>query len=255
MPSPLSRAASLVWLLSRENFRVRYKRASLGVFWAVVQPTLQAAVLIFVFTHIIRYKRVDNYAIYMLSGILPWTFFSQSVIAATSSIVDNSALIKKVPVPAVVFPLAGVGGATVTYGISVTILVVGSAIFHTFGLHLLLLPIAFLSQVFVITAIALVTSSLYPAFRDIRYIVDAVLLIGLYITPIIWDPASIGSHTLRFVMSFNPMYAVILMYHSAVAARTPDWPAMAPAGGTTLCIMIAGVLLFRHRQGEFPDVV
>jgi lipopolysaccharide transport system permease protein len=242
-------------LLSREAFRVRYKRASLGVFWAVVQPTLQAFVLIFVFTHIIKFHRVPNYGIYMLSGVLPWSFFTHSVMGATGSIVENSSLIKKVPVPAVIFPLAGVGGAAITYGISLVILVVGGAIFHTLGVNLLLLPVALFFEVVVITAFALVTSSLYPAFRDIRYIIEAIIMLGFYVTPIIWSPNIIGSGVLRTCLSFNPMYGVVMVYRQSVAGISTNLTNTLPAAATTVVIFVAGVILFRRRQGEFPDVV
>jgi lipopolysaccharide transport system permease protein len=251
----LRRAASLIGLLSREAFRVRYKRATLGIVWAIVQPTLQAFVLLFVFTQIIKFQRVPNFGIYMLSGVLPWAFFSQSVMGATTSIVENAPLVKKVPVPAVVFPLAGIGGAAITYSISLVVVVVGSAIYGTLGFAIFLLPVALFYQLVVIVAIALLTSAMYPAFRDIRYIVEAVVLLGFYVTPIIWSPSIIHNDTLRTTLSFNPMYGVMQTYRLAVAGFHTNLENTLPGALTTLVILFVGILVFRRRKDEFPDVV
>ena len=85
VPSPrLRRVAGLTAVLARKNFRIRYKRAVLGVFWAVLQPAFQALVLAYVFLRVFHVHSVPHYPIYVLSGILPWAFFSGSMTSATA---------------------------------------------------------------------------------------------------------------------------------------------------------------------------
>src|SRR6476620_6174658 len=99
------RYRELIWALAMKELKVRYKRSVLGFLWALLNPALLMIVLALVFSTIMR-MNIQHYAIFLLSVLLPWTFFSQSLAYAVESIVGNGDLIKKVAVPKLVFPVA-----------------------------------------------------------------------------------------------------------------------------------------------------
>ena len=97
------RYRELIWALALKELKVRYKRSVLGFLWALLNPALMMLVMTVVFSTILRFG-IPHYAIFLLSVLLPWTFFSQSLSYAVESIVGNGELIKKVSVPKLVFP-------------------------------------------------------------------------------------------------------------------------------------------------------
>src|SRR3974390_2057567 len=99
------RYRELIWALALKELKVRYKRSVLGFMWALLNPALLMVVLTLVFSSIMRFP-IPHYAIFLLSVLLPWTFFSQALAYGVESIVSNGDLIKKVSVPKVVFPIA-----------------------------------------------------------------------------------------------------------------------------------------------------
>jgi ABC-type polysaccharide/polyol phosphate export permease len=245
---------ALVRALSLKNFQVRYKRASLGVVWAVAQPTFQAAVLALVFTKVFKVGGIEHYAGYVISGILPWSFFTQSLLASTTAVSDNGSLVRKVAVPLVIFPAAAVGGIAVAFGASLVILVLTSLIIGTAGFHLLLLPVAVLVELTLILAIGLLTGAFHPAFRDIRYVIESLLLVGLYASPVLYDSSKVPPAA-RPWLDGNPMTGVLSLYRAAVLGRPLDGRAVLITAGGSLLLLAVSVTVFRRRAGEFADLV
>ena len=250
----LLNTSGLVWVLARKNFQVRYKRATLGVLWAVLQPAVQAAVLVFVFSRVIDVGHTEHYALFVLCGVLSWAFFAQSVAAATTSVVDNEALVKKVALPLAVFPLSAVGGTTLAFLAAMPILLVGAVLSGTVGWHLLLLPVVLLVELALVLSVGVLTASLHPAFRDVKYLVESSLLIGFYATPILYDPAKLTG-TLPDLLPFNPMTGVLTLYRTAVLGQAVDVEAVAITGVATVTVMLLAVFTFRRRSDEFADLV
>ena len=246
--------AGLVWAMSRKNFQVRYKRAALGVLWAVLQPAFQAAVLSFVFLKILHIDAVPKYPLYVLSGILPWTFFTQSVLAATTSVVDNSALVKKVALPLSMFPVAAAGGTAIAFSASLSVLVVVTAIFGSFGVNVLLLPVALALELAVIVGVALITGSFHVAFRDVRYVVESAMVIGVYASPILYALERVPSDW-RPLVRLNPITGVLELTRNAVLGHPVDGAAVLSSVGMAAFLLLLGSWLFKRRSGEFADLV
>src|ERR1700677_4283152 len=101
------RYRELIWALALKDLKIRYKRSVLGFLWALLNPALLVLLLTIVFSSLMRFP-IPHYAIFLLSVLLPWTFFSQSLSYAVESIVTNGDLIKKVAIPKMVFPMAAV---------------------------------------------------------------------------------------------------------------------------------------------------
>lgn len=246
--------AGLVWAMSRKNFQVRYKRAALGVLWAVLQPAFQAAVLSFVFLKILHIDAVPKYPLYVLSGILPWSFFASSVLAATTAVVDNAALVKKVALPLSVFPVAAAGGTAIAFSASLSVLVVVTAIFGSFGPAVLLLPVALLLELCIIVGVALITGSFHVAFRDVRYVVESAMVVGVYASPILYALERVPDNVRPFIR-LNPLTGVLELTRAAVLGHPIDLAAVWAAVGVAAFLLALGAWLFRRRAGEFADLV
>jgi len=246
--------AGLVWAMSRKNFQVRYKRAALGVLWAVLQPAFQAAVLSFVFLKILHIDAVPNYPLYVLSGILPWSFFASSVLAATTAVVDNAALVKKVALPLSVFPVSAAGGTAMAFSAALSVLVVATVFFGSFGPNVLLLPVALVLELCVIVGVALITGSFHVAFRDVRYVVESAMVVGMYASPILYDLGRVPER-LRWLIRLNPVTGVLELTRGAVLNRSVDVAAVLCSAGMAALLLLLGSWLFRRRAGEFADLV
>ena len=245
----------LVWVLSRKNFQVRYKRAVLGVLWAVVQPSFQAAFLSFIFLKVFRYGRsIEDYPVFVLSGMLPWAFFTQGVMAATGSVVENASLVRKVSLSRVIFPLSAAGGVAIAFTASLVILVIGSIVSGNLGFHLLLLIPAALLETVVIVAVGILACAFHVAFRDVRYLMESAMMIGLYATPILYTVSQIPEG-LRPFFRLNPMTGVMSLYRSAVLGYPLDVASVVSGAAIAAVVLALALVLFARRSEEFPDLV
>lgn len=248
----------VVWVLARKDFQVRFKRATLGVLWAVAVPLVQATVLIFVFSHIIHVGSRVPYGAYVLSGILGWSYFTTNLPAAVTSIVDGNGITDKVWFPRAILPLVPCLSGLVGLGISMILLLIGAPLLggHV-GLNLLLLIPACALFVSLTIAIALVTSALQVYFRDVRWLVSAMLMVWLYATPIMYPQADVGR--LGRWLDLNPMTGVITLFHLAVLGQTvsnASWHRpVAVSIVAALVLMLIGIEAHRRRDRAFVDLL
>jgi ABC-type polysaccharide/polyol phosphate export permease len=246
---------ALTWTLSRKNFQVRYKRAVLGIVWAVLQPAFQAAVLSVVFIKVFKAGNgIEDFPVFGLSGMLPWTFFAQSLSVATVSVLDNGSLVKKVPVPLVVFPWSAIGGMALAFAAALPVLLVAGLAVGGIGWHVLLLPVALLLQALSVVGLATLTAGLYPAYRDIRYFVESSLIVGLYLSPVLYPPERLPD-VAREVLRFNPLTGVLSLYRAAFLSRDVDWLSVGASFLVGVVLLYGGLRVFRRRSDEFADLV
>ena len=187
----LWRYRDVLYELARTDFQVRYKRAIFGILWAVALPLLQAAVLAFVFSRVIRLApgAQHGFAVFVLSGVLAWSYFSITVSLGSTAIVDNAELTDKLWFPRSMLPIVPALGGLVGLGVSMVALVVAMPILGVaIGPQVLLLVPACVILVLISIALSLVLASLHVYFRDVRYLVSAALLVWFYLTPILYPP-------------------------------------------------------------------
>ncbi|MDX6273458.1 MAG: lipopolysaccharide transport system permease protein [Frankiales bacterium] len=250
----LRRWGGLVGILAVKNFRQRYLRSRLGVLWALVQPTAQAIVLSFVFVKIFRIHGVPHYPLYVLTGMMTWQLFATSTLTATSSAVDNGGLVRKVPLPKVVFPLASVGGSLIVYGVQTSILIAGALLAGTLGPEVLLLPLGALLAAALACGLGLIGCAFHVAFRDIRFLLESGLLLMFYATPVLYDPSRLPEG-LRQYLRFNPMYGVLSVQRGALLGRAIDPWAVLISAGTAAVLIALGAVAFRRRSPDFADLL
>jgi ABC-type polysaccharide/polyol phosphate export permease len=254
VPNPRWRhALGLVVVLARKNVKIRYKRTSLGVVWAVGQPLLQAAVLTFVFTRVFAGQHVPNYGLFVLCGVMPFAAISGGIQSACTSVVENAQLVKKVMLPRLVFPFAAIGGTLTVFAASLAVLVAVSAATGQLGLHTIgLLPLAIAALLAVAVSVGVFSAALYVQYRDVKFILESGLLMLFYASPVFYDSSRLGS--VAEWQRLNPVTGVLSLMRGALAGFAVDWLAVAwtfAFGGVLLAI---GLVVFQRRSQLFADL-
>ncbi|MCW2542747.1 MAG: sugar transporter, partial [Frankiales bacterium] len=183
-----------------------------------------------------------------------WTFFTQSLSGGTASVLENGSLVKKVAMPLEVFPLSAIGGSAIAFAAALPVLLVAGLSVGSVGWQLLLLPLALPLQLLAVAGLATMTAGLYPAFRDVRYFVESSLLVGLYLTPVLYPPERLPDLA-RQILRFNPMTGVLALYRGAFLSRHVDWWSVGASLLTGLVLLALGLAVFRRRSDEFADLV
>ncbi|TMK19888.1 MAG: ABC transporter permease, partial [Actinobacteria bacterium] len=200
----LWRSRTLIRTLAKKDFFVKYRRASIGVLWAVGLPLIQALVLSVIFSRIVRFQTPIRYPVYVFSGMMPWTFFSGSINTAVTAIVDGAGIATKVYFPRAVLPIVTVWSGFHGYLPALGVLILLAALLHVhLGLSLLLMIPATMLTVALTTGFSLLFAALHVYFRDMRYIVQAIMFPWLWASAIMYPLYKIGS-LVRYVQ-YNPV--------------------------------------------------
>jgi lipopolysaccharide transport system permease protein len=216
-------ARELISTLARREFFARYRRATLGVVWAVVLPLLQALVLAIVFTRVAHLHLPVNPFVFVFSGMAAWSFFSTALGSASTSVVDNSQLASKIYFPRLALPLVSVASASYVAVVNAVIVVVATFVVGVTPSPRLLLIVPGLALLLLVTAFAAtLLAGLHVYFRDIRYLVQATLLLAFYLTPVFY-PLEAAPTALRRAVEINPLTGVIEIYRAATVGADHNW--------------------------------
>jgi lipopolysaccharide transport system permease protein len=250
------RSRRLIVMLSRKDFYVQYRRASLGMVWAVGLPLIQAAVLSIVFTRIVRFQVQGHYPTFLFAGILPWTFFNAAIGAGTTSIVDGSQLATKVYFPRMILPLVVIGTGFYGFLPGLAVLVAMVVVFPVaLGPHLLWLVPGVALMLALSVAFALLLSAAYVYFRDLRYIVQASLLAWFWVSPVVY-PLDKAPGGLRTLIEINPVSGMLELFRAGTVGAPNGWDTTVYWSiGWTLVLATAGVLLHRRLDRVFVDLL
>jgi ABC-type polysaccharide/polyol phosphate export permease len=251
MIADLGRYTDLLRLLIGTNLKTRYKRSLLGVAWTLLNPLATMVVMTIAFSALFKFALPD-YPVYVLAGLTFWTFFQQSTTQAMSSLVWGSGLLKKVHIPAAVFPLSAVGTGLVNMALSfVPILLIMVVLHHPFTWALLFVPVSMvLISVFAL-GISLILSSLAIFFSDVVEMYGVFLRIWFYLTPVMY-PEKIVPKRFLWLIRVNPLY------HFMACWRAPIYDgALPPLHSVVICLvwaagmLLAGAWVFSRQEHQF----
>ncbi len=246
----------LLYFLVWRDVKVRYKQTVLGVAWAILQPLLTMVVFTVIFGRLAKVPSDgEPYPIFVFAGLLPWTFFNQSVTTASNSLVGNAALITKVYFPRMVIPAAAVCAGLVDFAISAVILFLMALHYGIrFDAGLLLIPPLMALTALVALGAGMWMSALNVKYRDVRYALPFMLQIGMYVTPIIY-PLTFIPERWRWLLALNPLSGIIQAFRAAVFGRPVDWSGLAIACATTVVLVMLAGWSFRRMERQFADIV
>jgi ABC-2 type transport system permease protein len=231
---------------------VRYRRSTLGFLWTMLQPLLMMLVLQAVFSAVFRFE-LANYAVYALSGLLFWNFFSQSIVASMNSLRWNAALIKKLPLPKAAFPLAAVASGVVNLAFAlVPLLVLVVATGHPLRPSLAFLPAAILIAALFTLGAGLLLSPLAVFFSDIVEMVGVGLTLLLYLTPVFY-PMAIVPEPYRWIVRFNPIRSILEVFRDPIyLGKVPPWTHLGVAAALAALALVLGSAAFRRSSDRIP---
>jgi ABC-2 type transport system permease protein len=236
----------LVWELVKRELRVRYRRSFIGFAWTMLQPLLMMLVLQVAFSSIFRFDLV-NYPVFVLSGLLFWNFFSQSIVVSMNSLRANARLIQKLPVPKSVFPLSVVISGLINLLFAlVPLLVMIVVTGHPLKPALLFLPISILIAGLFTLGAGLLLAPLSAFFYDIVELVGVGLQLLMFLTPIMY-PMTIVPEEMRWIVRYNPVRSILEVFRDPIYySKVPPLSHLSVALGLALLFLVVGIVAFRR---------
>ena len=253
----LWRYRELLYFLVLRELKVRYKQAALGAAWAVVQPVFAATIFTIIFG-MFAHLPSDGlpYVLFAFAGVLPWTYFGEALRRASTGLVEDSELIRKIYFPRLVLPTAAVIAPLVDFLISLAVLVVLMIWYHISATpSLLLLPAFIVMNVGLALAFGLWLGPLNVRYRDVKQILPFLIQVWMYASPVVY-PLSMVPERWRPLYSLNPMVGVIEGFRwTLLGTAAPDATAMALTAASTIVLLVAGLLYFKRAERSFADVI
>jgi lipopolysaccharide transport system permease protein len=290
-PVEIGRALRELWstrevLLTfvERDLRVRYKQAALGAFWAIVQPIMLMVIFTVVFGKIAKVGSEGlPYPVFAYSALVPWSLFTSSISYATSSIVGNSAIVRKIHMPREIFALSGIVSSGVDFLISFVILV-GLLIFYRFsaencahclpGRTWLALPILVVVLVMLTVAVSLVAAAVTVYFRDTRYGIPMLMQILLYATPVAYPISKLIGPCQQVpgltepqcgvlhgfwadaYQYLNPLAPIMNGFRRVLTlGQWPEWGPLGAAGALSFAAMCLAYAWYKRIDRTFADVI
>jgi lipopolysaccharide transport system permease protein len=253
---------SLVGVLARKDFFVRYRRTRLGLLWAIALPVIQAVVLAIVFSSLVpgaggvQSDRATPYAVFVFAGMVPWSFFSSAFSAGATSVVDGANLAQRIYFPRLVLPLVAVVTALFPLGATVLVLL---AMIVGLGPGLAVHTLWIVPGAVLALALALALSLLFSAaqvyLRDLRFAVISGMTVLFYLTPVIY-PVSRVPRALRQVIEVLPAAGPVELFRRAVGSADPAmWHSVAASVAWTFVAGTAGLVLHSRRDRVLVDLL
>jgi lipopolysaccharide transport system permease protein len=253
----LWRFRELLYFLTWRDVAVRYKQTVLGVAWAFLQPVATMLVfVVFLGRAAGLSASVEHYALYVLTGVVPWTFFANAVTSSGNSLVANERLITRVYFPRLIIPLSCVGAAGFDFAISVLLIALLMVWYGVLpGLTLLAAPLLIVLLAATAAGVGIFLSALIVAQRDFRYILNFGVQLWMFATPAIYLPPDALGPNSRLLAALNPAQGLIFNLRASLLGGSLDLPALALSTAVALTVLAVGCLYFRAVERYFADII
>lgn len=248
----------VLWAFAVKRAKVKYKQAAVGVGWAILQPLVLALLFALVLG---RFSKVPSegvpYLVFVLPGLVAWTFFSESAADATESLVDDQALLRKIYFPRAAAPLGSIAAGLLDLCPALLVLAGVLALYgYMPGIEWLALPLIVIVLVLTATGLGLALSAVNVYYRDARYALPLIFRLGLFATPIVYPLSLIPSPWDRVWEIANPVAAAVEGIRAiAIRQHWPDPGVTLAALAWALILLIAGFALFKRMESGFADRV
>lgn len=240
-------------LISRD-FKVKYKRSVLGVFWSLLYPLLMMAVMAVVFSNVFKFSTPGvSYLSYLLIGLTYFNYFSEASNLAMSSVVANFSLINKVYMPKYIFPLSkclfvGINFLLTLIPLYLVLIFTGTGI----NWYHLILPFSFICLFMFTLGMGLILSTVAVFFRDMFYVYGIIITIWTYLTPIMYDISNISNNVVQSIMKLNPMYQIINFARTIILyGNIPTIGQFLGCAVSGVVTLLIGMILFKKKQDKF----
>lgn len=243
--------------LTLREIKQRYKQSVLGYAWVMLNPFFQMVVMAFVFSMLLRVGDLGvPYPIFLYAGLLPWNLLAQSLSSSANALVGNAGLLTKIYFPREVFVISTIFAKIIDFFLASLIFIVFMIFFQVpITLNVLWFVPIFMIQTLFTYSLSLLISAFNLLYRDIQYLLNLVILVWMYLTPVIY-PVEMFPERYRWIFQINPMAIIINAYRQVILAGGP--PNLASLGIALLLsiiLLIISYRIFKKLEGIFADVV
>jgi len=236
-----------------KEIRGKYKGSILGVLWSFLNPLLMVVVYAIVFPYLMRMTQ-DNYLVFLITGVIPWVFFTAVVTSGCNCVWTNGGIIKKVYFPRAILPISVVCAALINFLISCIIILI--FVFFSgigFSFNILWLPLIALIQSMLSLGLLFMLSSINVYVKDVEYLVQFLMNLLFYATPIIYN-VSMFPAKFRWILYLNPMAHLIDAYRAIFYYKTvPNLSSLGLVGVVSLVVLVIGYLIFKKLEKGFAE--
>ena len=263
LPVELYQSRHLIWKLAKNDFKKRYAGSYLGAVWAMVQPVVTVVMYYIVFEVIMGSGRpMANdeipYVLFLTAGLVPWFYFNEALQNGTNSMLEYNYLVKKVVFKISILPIIKIIAATFIHAFFACVLLVIAALYGYYP-SLYTIQLLYYSGCLFILVLGMcyTTCAVMVFFKDLGQIINIVLQIGMWATPILWDIESIGPRA-QMLVKINPLVYIVNGYRSTIMEKTwffEDFYSTMYFWIFTVVIFGIGALVFKRLKVHFADVL
>ena len=246
----------LFYFLLLRDLKGRFAQSVLGVGWAVIQPLFYMIVFTLVFSRLLGVQSDGSpYVVFSYVALVPWTYFSQSVIASTNSLIANRGMLTKVYFPRLVIPMSAVLAKLVDFAIAGLIVIILMAVYGIAPtIWVLIVPLLVVLMVLSAAGIGMWLTALAIQYRDINLGIGFGIQLLMYLSPVVY-PASAVPDRYEKIYALNPMVGVIEGFRSALLGASPmPWDLIAISTGMAILLVSSGVYYFKRMERVYADV-
>ena len=250
------REIDLLLMMTQKQITLQYKRTYLGILWSLVNPLLLALIFYIAFTIVLKIKKED-FSLFLLSGLFPWTWFLNSVSASTVSLIANKGLIKKFPFPKHFLLASGILSESVHFLFSIPIILILAYYYGKSAnmLWLVGIPILFITQFIITMGVSLAVSVINVYFRDFQFIVSFLLNLLFWLTPIIYQFETVPERYRFFFLYLNPLTPLIGSWRELFMLNTLHWNWIIMAILGSIVIFMLGLLIFQRFNRRLDEIL
>lgn len=251
---------ALLWELTKKDFKTRYLGSHLGILWAFIQPTITVFIFWFVFEVGFKSRPVDNFPfiLWLVAGMFPWFFISESISSSTTSIIENSYLVKNIVFRVSLLPIIKIISAFIIHMFFLGMLVIMMALYgYMPSVYNLQIVYYLFATSCLLLGISWITATLTIFLKDVGQIIGMILQFAFWGTPIFWSAGSIPAKYLS-ILKLNPAYYIIEGYRNSFIYHRWFWQDVNLTiyyWVVTSLVLVGGAIVFKKLRPHFADVL
>lgn len=237
----------------KKEFRGKYKKSFLGVLWSFLSPLCQLLIYALVFPFILG-NTIENYTVFLIVALMPWTFFNNTIIQSAACIVNNAGIVKKVYFPREILPISTATSNLINFLITQVIVFIALVISGIgIGKSIIIFPIIVIMQYILQLGLAFIFSAITVYVRDVEYIINIFMMLMFYLCPIVYDSSMIPTNFLN-LFKLNPMFHIITFYRTILYdKKIPNMIEIGQIFVICLFILFIGYEIFKKMKKRFAE--
>jgi lipopolysaccharide transport system permease protein len=246
----------LFYFFTWRDIKVKYKQASLGILWAVIQPLFMMLIFTFFLSDALADPSIKlAYPVFVFSGLIIWTIFASGLTNASNSMVTNATIIKKIYFPRLVIPVSSILGALFDFMMAF-VLFLGLLMYYRQPVSLIAAwcwPVSLLVTIVATLGPGTLLAALNVKYRDFRYVIPFLIQVLFFLTPVIYPASKLTNPILKYVQVLSPMYAAVELFRWPLTDVAPNPVLILISLGVCIALLFTGLIYFKNTEDFFAD--